>query len=105
ELVRFEGVTTLDVVQRGVEQGSCLGAFDEGSEGSRAVGIACHSVNRGGWLDPVLVATPCRRRGIGSALVGLVCTDLMVASYRDVEVAGAAPIEFFVRTGGAVSRV
>lgn len=105
KLVRVEWADRMAVVESGIEQGTCLAALDEGIGGSRAVGLVCHSVNRAGWLEPVGVAPSCRRRGIGSALVSQTCTDLMVASQRDVVVPEPFPVGFFVRAGGTVEKV
>lgn len=90
-------------VARGIEQGGCLGAF---SADGAALGLACHSVNRAGWVGPMGTDPSRQGGGVGSALLGEVCKDLMVAGHRDAEVAWVGPIAFYARTAGAaVSRV
>jgi GNAT superfamily N-acetyltransferase len=89
-------------VARAVEHGSCLLATDEG----RPVAVGCHSVNRVGWIGPVLVAGPDRGRGIGAALLAGLCTDLRAAGRPEAQIGWARPLEFYARAAGAsVSRV
>ncbi len=90
-------------VLRGIEQGSCLAAW---SAGGAPVGFACHSVNRAGWFGPTGTDPACRGRGLGAALLGEACRDLMAGGHRDVEIAWVGPIAFYAKTAGAsVSRV
>jgi GNAT superfamily N-acetyltransferase len=106
-------------------QGSCFAAFDaagdvEGdAEGDgagdgagdvegvarRAVGFACHSVNRAGWFGPTGTDPARRGAGVGHALLAEVCRDAMVAGYADVEISWIGPMRFYAKAGGAVSRV
>lgn len=100
---------------RGIEGAGCLGAFatvedaaaDAGppAPGGRALGFACHSVNRAGWLGPMGTDPADRHGGVGHALLGAVCQDLMVAGRRDVEVAWIGPVGFYAAAGASVSRV
>lgn len=105
---------------RAIEQGCCLAAFvpDPGGDGplrtadpgpddvpERAIGFACHSVNRAGWLGPM--GTDPRRRtgGVGTALLGQVCRDLMIADFTHTEISWVGPIRFYAKAGATVSRV
>ncbi len=105
KLVSSEWPEVSGSVGRAIEQGTCLAVFDEGESGSRAVGVACHSVNRGGWVEPICVVPSCRGGGVGSALLSQVCTDLMVANYRDVQLPSVPSARFLARAGGAAGRV
>ncbi|MGZ4703970.1 MAG: GNAT family N-acetyltransferase [Acidimicrobiales bacterium] len=86
----------------GLAQGSCFAAFD-GER--RAVGFACHSVNRAGWFGPTGTDPSCRGAGIGHALLAEVCRDAMVAGHADVEISWIGPMRFYAKAGGSVSRV
>ncbi len=86
----------------GLAQGSCFAAFDGDR---RAVGFACHSVNRAGWFGPTGTDPSCRGVGIGHALLAEVCRDAMVAGYADVEISWIGPMRFYAKAGGSVSRV
>lgn len=96
---------SLTAIERAIEQGTCLATFEDADGPARVVGLICHSLNRAGWIEPIGVAPSSRHRGIGSALLGKACTDLMVANHRDAEVAVPDPTEFYVKAGGSVSRV
>jgi GNAT superfamily N-acetyltransferase len=88
-------------VARAVEHGSCLLARDN----DRPVAVGCHSVNRVGWIGPLLVAGPDRRRGIGTALLAGLCADLRAAGRPEAQIGWAQPLEFYARAAGAsVSR-
>jgi mycothiol synthase len=92
-------------IARAVEHGSCLLAVEAGNDAA-AIGLACHSVNRVGWIGPVLVAPTWRRKGVGAAVLSAACADLRGAGHPDGQIAWAEPIEFFARSAGAsVSRV
>jgi GNAT superfamily N-acetyltransferase len=89
-------------LRRGIEQGGCHAAFDEGD---RAVlGFACHSVNRAGWVGPMGTDPTSRGRGVGHALLGSLCIDLMTANFRDAEIAWVGPVRFYAKAGARVSR-
>ncbi len=89
-------------VGRAVEHGCCLLAVT----GEVIAGVACHSVNRAGWIGPLAVTPEHRRRGIGRALLGAACADLREAGWPDVQISPSSPLEFFARSAGAsVSRV
>jgi GNAT superfamily N-acetyltransferase len=103
ELVGREWPNWVGETRRAVEQGTCLTAFDAAS--GEAVGFACHSVNRAGWFGPTGTAPPARHRGVGLALLGAVCEDLMVAGYDQVEICWIGPVGFYAAAGGRVSRV
>ena len=103
QLVSRDWPNWLDEQRRATEQGTCLAAFD--STTGDAVAFACHSVNRAGWFGPTGTAPTHRHRSIGLALLGEVCTDLMVAGFAEVEVCWIGPVGFYAAAGGAISRV
>jgi GNAT superfamily N-acetyltransferase len=90
--------------ERAIESGCCHAAFVE-SEPSRAIGFCCHSVNRAGWLGPMGTDPERRTGGVGSALVGQVCRDLMIAEFEHTEISWVGPIRFYGKQGATVSRV
>lgn len=90
-------------LRRAIEQGGCHGAFDEHD---RAVlGFACHSVNRAAWVGPMGTDGARRGRGVGHALLGALCTDLMTANFRDAEISWVGPVRFYAKAGARVSRM
>lgn len=94
---------------RGIDGAGCFGAFgptagDAGADPA-AIGFACHSVNRAAWLGPMGVDPAARGHGTGHALLGAVAQDLMVAGWRDLEVAWIGPVRFYAAAGASVSRV
>jgi GNAT superfamily N-acetyltransferase len=101
-LVEREWPTWVDEQRRATEQGTCLAAFDMAT--GEAVAFACHSVNRAGWFGPTGTAPSHRRRSIGLALLGEVCTDLRVAGFTDVEICWIGPVGFYAAAGGWISR-
>jgi GNAT superfamily N-acetyltransferase len=88
---------------RAIEHGSCHAGFaDDGA----AVGYGCHSVNRAGWVGPMATDPTRQHRGVGAALLGEVCRDLMTAGYPDAEISWVGPVGFYAKAAGAsVSRV
>lgn len=90
-----------DEVARALDHGTCHVAF---ADDGRVLGLVGHSIARAGWLGPLLVLPEDRRRGIGSALVGQVCRDLMIAEFHRLVVAEACDdgaTSFVVALGGA----
>jgi len=69
-------------VARALDHGTChvavAGPEDVEEEGT-VLGIGCHSVTRAGWIGPLVVVPGARRRGVGAALLGQICRDLMIA--------------------------
>jgi GNAT superfamily N-acetyltransferase len=90
-------------LRRGIEQGGCHAAFD--AHDRAVLGFACHSVNRAGWIGPMGTETERRGRGVGHALLGALCTDLMTANFRDAEIAWVGPVRFYAKAGARVSRM
>lgn len=88
-------------VELAIAQGTCHGAFD----GDSPVGFVCHSLNRLGWIGPLVVDPRARRRGVGSALVAAASTDLMVAGVDKVGIVPAGSLGFLDAGGGRVDRV
>jgi GNAT superfamily N-acetyltransferase len=90
-------------LDRGINRGWCHGGFVDGGV---AVGFACHSVNRAGWVGPIGTDPAAQRGGVGAALLAAVGADLTAAGHRQAEIAWIGPVGFYVRTVGAsVSRV
>jgi len=74
-----------DELALALDHGTCHVAID--SSGDVLLGVATHSIARAGWTGPVGVVDGHRRRGIGRALLGQVCRDLMIAEFDGVVVA------------------
>jgi len=90
-------------VERALEHGSCLVALLDGGE---VAGVGCHSVNRAGWVGPLLTDPVHRSAGIGRALLVEISRDLSSADLRGAEIAWIGPLGFYVRAADAwVSRV
>ncbi|MBU3701046.1 MAG: GNAT family N-acetyltransferase [Acidimicrobiia bacterium] len=99
-----------DEIARALEHGTCHVAVASPGGADTVVGIATHSIARAGWTGPLIVGVGQRRRGVGRALLGQVCRDLMIAEFDEVIVGevpddgavaflravGAAPGESFV---------
>jgi len=97
----------LDEARRAIEHGCCHGAFYAPDEpgGPRAVGFACHSVSRAGWLGPMGTDPGLQQGGVGSALLGQVCRDLQIAEFATTEICWVGPARFYAKNGATVSRV
>ncbi len=99
-----------DEVARALDHGTChvavatSSADPDGRQGE-VVGIGCHSVTRATWIGPLVVHPDARRKGVGHALLGQICRDLMIAEFRAAEVHGIAEgdtaAEAFLRAAGA----
>jgi predicted N-acetyltransferase YhbS len=85
---------------RGIERATVHGAF----EGARSVGFCGHSVLRTGWVGPMATVEDVRHRGIGAALLGEACRDLMVMGRRTAEIAWVGPADFYARLGATPGR-
>lgn len=104
-----------DEVARALDHGTCHVALATASGAgpqaavtpSQVLGVGCHSVTRASWVGPLVVAPGARRRGIGHALLGQVCRDLMIAEFPAAEVHGVDTPEteaFLVAAGGTTVR-
>ena len=91
----------VDEVSRALPHGCCHGAFERSGE---AVGFACHSVNRAGWIGPMATSERVRGSGVGSALLGAVCRDLHAAELDEAEIAWVGPDAFYEKAGARPSR-
>jgi GNAT superfamily N-acetyltransferase len=98
-----------DEIARALDHGTCHAAFaatptDPGGAHGRVVGLGCHSVTRATWVGPLVVEPGARRRGVGRALLGQICRDLMIADFPAAEVHGVADpeVEAFLGSAGAV---
>jgi len=93
-----------DEVARALEHGTCHFATQiDSATGEQVIGIGCHSVTRATWVGPFAVLRSHRRRGIGHALLGQICRDLMIAEFPIAEVpeVSSPEIEAFVVAAGA----
>jgi len=93
-----------DEVARALEHGTCHMATQiDSASGEQVIGIGCHSVTRATWVGPFAVVPSQRRRGIGHALLGQICRDLMIAEFPIAEVPEVSEpsIEAFVVAAGA----
>jgi GNAT superfamily N-acetyltransferase len=100
ELVAIQWPHWVPELERGIEQGGALGAF---RADGRALGFACHSVNRSGWVGPMGTDPAAQGDGVGSALLGALCQDLMIAGHADAEIAWVGPVGFYARVAGAAT--
>lgn len=92
-----------DEISRALEHGTCHVAWESGAT-DVVVGIATHSIARAGWTGPFVVDDGARRRGVGRALLGQVCRDLMIAEFGHVvvgEVPDGTTESFLSAVGGA----
>lgn len=76
-----------DEIALALDHGTCHVAIDASGDVDVLLGVATHSIARAGWTGPVGVVDVHRRRGIGRALLGQVCRDLMIAEFDGVVVA------------------
>lgn len=90
-------------VRMAIEGGGCHAALDQAT--GDVVGLGCHSVNRLAWVGPMATDPRRQTRGVGSALLGAICTDLMVAGHREAEISWVGPVRFYAKAGATVSRV
>jgi mycothiol synthase len=96
----------LDETHRAIEHGCCHGAFVTGDDGTeRAIGFACHSVNRAAWLGPMGTDPSLQQGGVGSALLAQVCRDLRIAEFDATEISWVGPARFYAKNGATISRV
>lgn len=91
-----------DEIARALDHGTCHVALDPDET---VIGVGCHSITRATWVGPLLVVDTHRRRGIGHALLGAICRDLMIADFPIAEVprVDGEAMEAFVRAAGARS--
>ena len=106
-LVRREWPNWVAEMSRAIEQGCCHLAFADGDASDEAaLGFACHSVNRAGWIGPMGTDPTRQHSGVGSALLGQLCRDLQAAEFTEAEIAWVGPVSFYAKAAGArVSRV
>jgi GNAT superfamily N-acetyltransferase len=93
-----------DEIARALEHGTCHVAL-RGDSDPVVVGIGCHSITRAGWTGPLIVDESARRRGVGQALLGQICRDLMIAEFDRVIVADLPDdaARSFIESTGAVA--
>jgi mycothiol synthase len=82
-----------DEVARALDHGTChvavaVSPADPDGRHGDVLGIGCHSVTRATWVGPLVVLPEARRRGVGHALLGQICRDLMIAEFPHAEVHG-----------------
>ena len=103
-----------DEVARALDHGTCHVAVattpaDPDGRRGEVLGIGCHSVTRATWVGPLVVHPDARRRGVGHALLGQICRDLMIAEFPHAEVHGitdgdSAAEAFLVAAGADQAR-
>jgi GNAT superfamily N-acetyltransferase len=104
-----------DEIARALDHGTCHVAVRVEHDGHlvpapgdelEVVGVGSHSVTRAGWVGPLAVVPDARRRGVGSALLGQICRDLMIAELPEAHVPGIVDpdVDAFLRAVGAVVR-
>ncbi|MGQ0805598.1 MAG: GNAT family N-acetyltransferase [Actinomycetota bacterium] len=91
----------VDETTRAVERGTCFAARADG----KTVGLACHSVNRAGWIGPMATDPDRQHGGVGRALLGAVCADLEARGHAEGDIAWVGPVGFYAKCGARVSRV
>ena len=82
-----------DEIARALDHGTCHIAVSAGDDGDELLGLATHSIARAGWSGPIVVIDAQRRRGIGRALVGQLCRDLMIAEFPHLVVPDAVDVD------------
>jgi GNAT superfamily N-acetyltransferase len=73
-----------DEIARALEHGTCHVAITAVDGEDVVAGVGCHSVTRSAWAGPLIVDPQWRRRGVGRALLGQICRDLMIAEFPTV---------------------
>jgi len=101
ELARRQYPHWMDETERAVERGTCFAARADGE----TVGLACHSVNRAGWIGPMATDPDRQHRGTGRALLSAVCSDLEGQDRAEADIAWVGPIGFYAKRGARVGRV
>ena len=91
----------VDETTRAVERGTCFAARAAGD----TVGLACHSVNRAGWIGPMATDPDRQHRGVGRSLLGAACADLETRGHAEADIAWVGPVGFYAKCGATVSRV
>lgn len=81
-----------DEIARALDHGTCHVAYAELDDRPAVVGVGCHSITRAAWAGPLLVIDGFGRRGVGRALLGQICRDLMIAEFAEVTI-GEVPDE------------
>jgi GNAT superfamily N-acetyltransferase len=94
-------------MRRAIEHGCChVALVDADPVDAPALGFACHSVNRAGWIGPMGTDPTRQRGGVGSALLSRLCRDLEAAEFTQAEIAWVGPLSFYAKAAGArISRV
>ena len=92
-----------DEIARALEHGTCHVAVGQCDGDTVVLGVATHSIARAGWVGPLVVVDEARRRGVGHALLGQVCRDLMIAEFPHLIVGDASDdvVRSFVEAAGA----
>ena len=89
-------------LDRAVSQGTAFVARDPSGA---AVAFGCHSVNRFAWIGPMATDPGLQHSGVGSAVLGAICSDLAARECASGEVAWVSNLRFYGKCGARVSRL
>lgn len=94
--------------RRSLERATLHVALEGGGPGAtgEVVGFCAHSALRTGWIGPLATVAAVRGRGVGAALVGAACSDLMVIGRSAAEIGWTAEgaAAFYERIGARPGR-
>jgi GNAT superfamily N-acetyltransferase len=90
----------VDEVTRGLDHGTVHVVVD--SDGA-PLGLGAHSVNRLGWVGPMVTFGHARGKGVGTVALAAVCADLASAGYATCEIAWVGPVRFYAKVAGATA--
>lgn len=84
-----------DEIARALDHGTChVATTSDPDAGEVVIGLGCHSITRATWVGPLGVIGAHQRRGVGHALLGQICRDLMIADFPIAEVPEVDPRSF-----------
>ena len=69
---------------------------------NRLIGFACHEATSKGFFGPTGVDETYRGRGVGKALLLACLHDMRAMGYGYAIIGAAGPVDFYVRTVGAI---
>ena len=87
--------------RRGIEHATCHLAVEQATD--QVLAFGCHSVNRFGFLGPIGTNPDRQSRGVGTALLSAIASDVMAAGLDTVQVAWIGPVRFYAKAAGATT--